>query len=675
MGIELDRDEQYIVDLINKACEKAPQSPQARISGGWVRDKLLGLESNDIDVMLDNMTGKEFAKYIGGDTSVAIVQENPERSKHLEVAICTISLPSGEKMKVEIVHARKEIYKEDSRIPIVKPASFEADAYRRDLTINALFYNLQTGEIEDPTGLAMDDLKNGIIRAPGDPKIRYLEDPLRVFRTIRFAARLGFTISDETWDALLDKEVQREVFEAHGGEGIFKLARERIGEEFLKIAEGSNSAYAMQLLKNSGMLEKMLHEAVVGTEYEGKLSGFDLDQQSSHHDFTVWDHTQQVIKNIEQVYDPGDSRRAMAVLSALFHDVGKLYGPIREEKSDGHISYIGHEDVSSDIADIFLNHFKMHRKLEAVEGQEKIPELVELVKELTVLHMRPFGLMDSKKRSINRFLRRLEGTGLTWRDVINMAYSDVKAKSYDESKYVQDVSALQELEKTIEKVINENAQMNVQLSRSILDGNEIMELFHRNDSGPWIGEVMSFLQEHQLDGLVEKDEARQMALIEFPQYVQNNIKMASKIQRDSVWDKVNEIVDDSPFEALRIAEHYFNEVCEDKQMESGMFGYERAVTLFIKAAVLASLKSGKSMMNEKVVTLSQQIAKSRIYNPELICLAICVDLIRNNPLDENDLEKLSMAHKMSPDIVSRYLSQALEVADATSKKKVLKVVI
>jgi tRNA nucleotidyltransferase (CCA-adding enzyme) len=280
--IKLTTNEQYIVDLVEDACKRHPQHPTARIAGGWVRDKLMGKPSNDIDIMLDNATGSSFAPYIR-EGKTAVVKENPDRSKHLEVAICTIPLPDGDSIKVEFVNARKEVYKENSRIPSMQSATFTEDAFRRDLTINALFYNISTGEVEDPTGLGIPDLENGVVRAPGDPLIRYLEDPLRVFRTIRFAARYGFKIEPHTWEALCSPKVQQEVFNAKGGDGVFKLARERIGEEFLKMADGNNPAEAFQLLKDSGLFEKMIKETVNGTPYQGQMHEFELDQQNPQH--------------------------------------------------------------------------------------------------------------------------------------------------------------------------------------------------------------------------------------------------------------------------------------------------------------------------------------------------------------------------------------------------------
>jgi tRNA nucleotidyltransferase (CCA-adding enzyme) len=78
----------------------------------------------------------------------------------------------------------------------------EEDSLRRDLTINALFYNINTGEVEDFTNRGIQDLKSGIIRTPLDPEQTFKDDPLRVLRVFRFAARYNFECENEMVEAI-----------------------------------------------------------------------------------------------------------------------------------------------------------------------------------------------------------------------------------------------------------------------------------------------------------------------------------------------------------------------------------------------------------------------------------------------------------------------------------------
>ena len=108
---------------------------------------------------------------------------------------------------IDLVNLRSEKYTEESRVPTIDIGTPEEDAYRRDLTINSLFYNINEKKVEDFTGKGIEDLKNGTIRTPLEPLQTFLDDPLRVLRTIRFATRFDFHIIDEIYEAAKDPRV------------------------------------------------------------------------------------------------------------------------------------------------------------------------------------------------------------------------------------------------------------------------------------------------------------------------------------------------------------------------------------------------------------------------------------------------------------------------------------
>lgn len=224
---------------------------ELRWAGGWVRDKILGLQSHDIDTAINAMTGHRFcekmrdylkdkehmkkhsltSKDMGG---LHRISANPEKSKHLETANTRIYY-----FDLDFVNLRKETYSEDSRNPQMEFGTAQEDALRRDATINALFYNLHTGLVEDFTG-GLEDMKAKRIRTPLEPLTTFTDDPLRVLRLIRFASRLEFTIDTESEAAMSNPSVMEAL--------KLKISRERIGVELDKMLKGKSSLYFVTLI-------------------------------------------------------------------------------------------------------------------------------------------------------------------------------------------------------------------------------------------------------------------------------------------------------------------------------------------------------------------------------------------------------------------------------------------
>lgn len=225
--------------------------PELRFAGGWVRDKLLGIPSKDIDVAISNMTGSEFGSLMKQFVErsearhsyeqdilghLAKIEANPEKSKHLETATTKVL-----GFDVDLVNLRKETYTDDSRNPTMEFGTPEEDAFRRDATINALFYNLQTSEVEDWTGKGFQDLDRGIIRTPLAPLQTFKDDPLRVLRGIRFASRLMYEIAPEDEMAMSDRTIKAAL--------RLKITRDRVRVEILKMLGGPEPKHSLPFLK------------------------------------------------------------------------------------------------------------------------------------------------------------------------------------------------------------------------------------------------------------------------------------------------------------------------------------------------------------------------------------------------------------------------------------------
>lgn len=219
-----------------------------RITGGWVRDKLMGNESHDLDIAVNNMSGEQFALGLtsflhknGTEThSLHKIDKNPEKSKHLET--CTTKLFG---ISIDFVNLRSEEYSEYSRIPTVAFGTPYQDAMRRDATLNSIFYNIMEDKIEDFTGYGIEDLKNGILRTPLPPRQTFIDDPLRILRLIRFASRFNFLIEEDTYACMRDKDIHN-AFDT-------KISRERVGTELTKILTGPNPIYALNLIQGANL--------------------------------------------------------------------------------------------------------------------------------------------------------------------------------------------------------------------------------------------------------------------------------------------------------------------------------------------------------------------------------------------------------------------------------------
>ncbi|KAJ7604901.1 hypothetical protein DFH06DRAFT_1253682 [Mycena polygramma] len=259
MKVELTDVENQLCTFLDECCTdlKATKGRETscRIAGGWVRDKLLGMQSNDIDIALTDMMGDEFAGHLDAFAKsrnvktgpIAIINPNPEQSKHLQTARIPIF-----GLDLDLVNLRSEEYADNSRIPTaIAFGTPVQDALRRDITINALFYNIHTRAVEDCTGKGIEDLKSGTIRTPLPPRETFLDDPLRILRALRFATRFGFEIVPELAEAVQDPIIQDAL--------VNKVKRERVGEEISKIMKGPDPTRGIGLIDHLSLYNSIFN--------------------------------------------------------------------------------------------------------------------------------------------------------------------------------------------------------------------------------------------------------------------------------------------------------------------------------------------------------------------------------------------------------------------------------
>ncbi|RDA93059.1 hypothetical protein CP533_0729 [Ophiocordyceps camponoti-saundersi (nom. inval.)] len=244
---------------IQKSGLAAANDLEMWITGGWVRDRLLGIPCSDVDIALSTMTGSQFGEALTEffnleennsyrdqasdleiDTSSIFTgfhttKQNLRKSKNLET---TIGKVFG--LDVDLVNLRKEVYDDDSRTPIMEFGTAEEDAFRRDATVNSLFFNLDTQQVVDLTTRGLKDMAAGIIRTPLEPHKTFMDDPLRVLRLIRIGSKLGYTVEEATKSSMADTDIHTAL--------CAKVSRERVGIEVFKMMRQPNPQFALQSL-------------------------------------------------------------------------------------------------------------------------------------------------------------------------------------------------------------------------------------------------------------------------------------------------------------------------------------------------------------------------------------------------------------------------------------------
>jgi tRNA nucleotidyltransferase/poly(A) polymerase/murein DD-endopeptidase MepM/ murein hydrolase activator NlpD len=450
--------EQQIFDLLKNVIKDKAPGTTLRAAGGWVRDKLLGKDSHDIDIAVDNMSGAAFANIalewmkenkVSGSKNVTKVEANPEANKNLETAILPIL-----GISIDFVQLRKDTYDEDSRNPSIETGvSAEEDAKRRDLTINSIFYNINDGKIEDYVG-GIEDLKNSIARTPIAPLKTYLEDPLRILRAVRFAAKYNLKLDPDLIKAARDPKVQ-EAFRN-------KITKERIWTELVGQQEkegwkrglmiGPNFHKAAELLEVLGLRDLLLTptqdqmdrakakqpeyndptKSPKDKKWEKGFTTWDLNQNNPHHNLDVWKHTLAALKYLHDIRESKlsegiklkETDEIVRNLAMLFHDIGKCDICSRQEDPKGHSTYHEHELSSAGIAEEILTDIKAPTDIKN--------RIVSLVKNHMRLHTLPEGATGVGLRRIVRDIGAED-----WPNLVDMSKSDSMGKEKAElsSKY------------------------------------------------------------------------------------------------------------------------------------------------------------------------------------------------------------------------------------------------
>lgn len=399
------------------------------IVGGAVRDLMMNKEIKDIDVVVNIQGGGlKFAQHL---YNIGMLAHKPV--EYPQYSVSMFVLKAFPDVEIEAVQTRKENYNDSSsRNPETAFGTIEEDCIRRDLTINALYYNVSTGEVLDLTG-GMDDIDKHVIRVTNDdPDVVFIDDPLRILRVIRFASRYGWDIQKQTFRAMKRNVARLEI-----------ISIERINDEFSKIITCDHPKMALNMLKETGAMHYIIPEAE---------ALYDCGQNEFHGFDTVWEHTVDFVEALQ-------SNDLTLRLAAFLHDIGKPN--VKSVGKDGKIHF-------------YLHEFEGAKMVKSILRNLRYPnDIIKDVEFYVANHMKTFCFKaDAPILKVVRKLQYDAGTQEKFLNLMKIMQADRMSvpDKYKEPDFYEQMKAYDQ-----KLVDNDQAVYGYKLP---IDGNDIMEFLH-----------------------------------------------------------------------------------------------------------------------------------------------------------------------------------------------------
>jgi tRNA nucleotidyltransferase (CCA-adding enzyme) len=454
------------------------------IVGGFVRDALLGTRSSDLDLEVFGISPPAL--------EALLEQQFPHRVFAVGRAfgILTVALEDGRHFDVALPRKESKTGKGHRGFSIESDPtmSLEDAARRRDFTVNSMSVDPLTGELFDPFH-GQKDLETKTLRVTDSE--RFPDDPLRIWRAVQLAARLEFSLSNETKN-LLQEMVERN--------DLSELPKERITEEFRKLLLlAEHPSIGLELMKELGMLKD--HPELADLEKTPQEAEW-------HPEGDVWIHSKMVVDVAAKIIrEPSrnliNDEPLEIMLGSLCHDLGK---PPTTQIQDGRIRSRGHEEAGIKPTEDFLRRFSFSEQI--------IRSVVSVVAD----HLKPRMLLHSKERgelseeqyanAVRRLLKRIRPA--SWRVLVAVAEADFRGRGSEQEKRMDEAA-------TAMRRIVEERDLETAALEMLLQGQDLLDL--GVPAGPLIGKILQQIEDARDDGkLSTRDEALDYAreLIEMP---------------------------------------------------------------------------------------------------------------------------------------------------------------
>ena len=346
----MDSNKAAAVEIIGKLQE---EGHIAYLAGGCVRDMLRGEIPKDYDIATSALP----------EQITSIFSKTREVGVHFGVVIVI-----KDNQAFDVATFRNDGSYNDGRHPEdVTFSTPEEDTARRDFTINGIFFDpISQKHIDFVDGRS--DIEKKVVRAIGDPDLRFQEDHLRLLRAVRFAARFNYEIEEKTWKSI-----------KLNASGISKISKERVRDELTKILLNENRVLGFDLLVDSGLMVHIIPEIL-------QLRGCEQPPQF-HPEGDVFVHTRLMLSLLK------DNPSIELVLSVLLHDIGKP-ATYSFDEAAGRIRFNGHDKLGAEMSNQILRDLKFSNSI------------IEDVVQMVANHMTFKDVQKMRQSKLKRFMSR-----------------------------------------------------------------------------------------------------------------------------------------------------------------------------------------------------------------------------------------------------------------------------